>query len=117
MKKLLLTITGFFLAALSLIAAEAKTVLSISQKSPVPIVIPAKVSEADRNAARELRDYIAKITGAKIRILNEKRAPKGTAIYIGETEFAALSWDTGFGKNWKLNVQQFAVYDTWADYP
>ena len=88
MKKILLSITGFFLAALSLIAAETKTVFTISQKSPIPIVIPAKVSDADRYAARELRDYIGKITGAKVRILNEKRAPKGAAIYIGETEFA-----------------------------
>ncbi|MBR2616614.1 MAG: hypothetical protein IKC56_00045, partial [Clostridia bacterium] len=37
--------------------------------------------------------------------------------YIGDTDFAALNWKTGFGKNWKLNLQQFAVYDTWGEYP
>lgn len=88
MKKTLLFAAGFLLAAVSLFAAEAKTVFTISKKSPIPIVIPAKVTDADRYAARELRDYIGKITGAKVRILNEKRAPKGVAIYLGETAFA-----------------------------
>lgn len=88
MKKLLLLTASFVFTAISAFAAEAKIALTISQKSPIPIVIPAKVAEADRYAARELRDYIGKITGAKVRILNEKRAPKGAAIYVGDTEFA-----------------------------
>ncbi len=30
--------------------------------------------------------------------------------YIGDTDFAALNWKTGFGKNWKLNLQQYFIW-------
>ena len=96
MKKLLLLTASFVFTAISAFAAEAKIALTISQKSPIPIVIPAKVAEADRYAARELRDYIGKITGAKVRILymNLGESLHKASRYGSKIKLTALAaWD------------------------
>ncbi len=83
---------GFLTALIILTAAgcEQRQLIPERMSTAVPvrvICIPEKATEAEKNAADELRLYFAKITGVPIPVVSE--AKDHTAIaYVGRTRFA-----------------------------
>lgn len=64
--------------------------ISLSRQQPVALILPATPTAPEETAAGELKNYLAKITGATASILREP-APnaRGSRVYIGSTQFAA----------------------------
>jgi hypothetical protein len=58
-------------------------------KAMVPIVVKSDAaSQAEHTAAKELADYLKKISGAEFAVVEEKDFKGNSAIYVGWTEFA-----------------------------
>jgi len=74
--------------------ARDRAQLVLAQDGRAHVVIAfnsGESSEAERTAARELRLYLGKITGAEFSVVAEGAVGKGkSAIYLGPTRFAAL---------------------------
>lgn len=49
------------------------------------IVIAAEPDRLEQHAAGELQDYVRKITGKELPIVNEPKAPEGFGIWLGQT--------------------------------
>ena len=73
------------LFAVSVFAAEGVTIEVCGR---VPVVVPADRLLAEKTAANELVDYVAKVTGEKLSVVTEDKAPSGPAIHLGATAFA-----------------------------
>jgi len=72
------------------LAASAGDDFRLEQGRPVTIVLADSSVPAEKTAARELKDYLAKLTGAKCEIVAEAQASK-PAIFVGPTAFAEKS--------------------------
>ena len=57
----------------------------------VQIVVPAEETVTRKTAAKELKDYLVKATGQKVRIVREGETGPGKRIHLGPTAFAAKS--------------------------
>ena len=55
------------------------------------IVIPRKPSEVEQKAAAVLKDYIREISGAKLRIIRDRRKEKENEILIGRVNRSAIA--------------------------
>lgn len=63
--------------------------LSENGETRYAVALPASPSPAERNAAKELSEYLRKITGADFSIVEEGALPAGqNGLYIGDTKFA-----------------------------
>ena len=58
-----------------------------SLSAAMPIVVPKERRAADETAAKELQEYLGKITGEKFSVVFEEKAPEGPAIHLGKTAF------------------------------
>ncbi len=86
---------------------------SILPKSPyidlcqMPIVLPSVPTEIEKTAARELSEYIIKISGKTPPALQEGQEIIGS-IYIGKTRFATENGcsytDNAFGEGWAIQA-------------
>ncbi|MBU0607402.1 MAG: hypothetical protein KKI08_05920, partial [Armatimonadetes bacterium] len=80
-------------AALGLVAAgsdAAELRLSEGGRTTYAIIAGANPIPAEQTAARELAEYLEKVTGAEFRTVEETAAEKPVrAIYLGWTAFAA----------------------------
>ena len=56
--------------------ADQELVLSRDGKSDYVIVVPIQATPVERTAARELRDYLAKVTGAVLPLLSDVESPE-----------------------------------------
>ncbi len=70
------------------LAAKPLTLVSKGQASS-SIVIADNASEVARTAAELLSSHIERVSGAKLPIISESKAPAGTKIYVGATKAAA----------------------------
>ena len=83
----------------SLAASELDIV--VNAKPAATIVIPADPPKWTRQAADWLQEYIEKVSGARLPVLPEGKAPDGTLISVGHTrlfakqriELSGLRWD------------------------
>lgn len=58
-------------------------------KAAATVVVAADASPAEQTAAKDVADYLQKITGAEFRVRPEDRAPaNGTRLFVGPTAFA-----------------------------
>ena len=64
-------------AGLTSAAAADGLTLALSGKSEYVIVVPDKATPVEKTAARELRDHLAKVTGANLPVSAEAAAPAG----------------------------------------
>ena len=59
-------------------------------KAKATIVLATGATNSEKMAARELSDYLAKVTGGKFPVAQEANAGRPpSAIYVGPTAFAA----------------------------
>lgn len=81
-----------FTSALSLVSAcnlSAKPIqLAEGKAAQLPIVVSQTAITAEQTAAKELKEYLQKISGAEFAIVQEPDFKGGPAIYVGWTEFA-----------------------------
>jgi hypothetical protein len=81
-----------FTSALSLVSAcnlSAKPIqLAEGKAAKIPIVVSQTAITAEQTAAKELKEYLQKISGAEFAIVQEPDFKGGPAIYVGWTEFA-----------------------------
>ncbi len=76
-------------------AVTSEMALATDGRSDYAIVLPAQADECVRTAAKELRDYFEKITGAALPVLTEDAlSPGGKAILLGDCA-AALGMTGG----------------------
>lgn len=66
-------------------AQQSENIMEISKTKPVPIVLAKEASASEKSAAKELQNYLRKITDAECPIVEVAPAP---AIHIGPTELA-----------------------------
>ncbi len=81
------TLTAILLAPL---AASARDGFKLEKGRPVTIVLADSPIPAEETAARELKSYLAELTGATCEIVAEAHASK-PAIFVGPTTFAEKS--------------------------
>jgi hypothetical protein len=73
--------------------------LATDGQPPMTIVLAEDAISAERTAATELADYLAKITGGTFAVVGELAAPAGPRCYVGPTAFArkqgldSATWD------------------------
>lgn len=71
------------------------------------VVLPVDPTEVETNAAKELVDYVEKMTGKVIPVVNEGSAVEA-GIYVGDTEFAKTNNvtypSTEYGEGWAIKV-------------
>lgn len=84
--------------SLGIVLAENKTAKCI-------IVLANGAIEPEQTAARELANYLKKVTGAEFTIVKEgKETKKGTRIYVGPTKYA---------KDHGINCEQLGL-ESWV---
>ena len=71
------------------------------------VVLPASPTDVETNAAKELVDYVEKMTGKRISVVNEGAAVDA-GIYVGDTEFAKTNNvtypTTEYGEGWAIKA-------------
>ncbi len=71
------------------------------------VVLPASPTDVETNAAKELVDYVEKMTGKVISVVNEGAAVEA-GIYVGNTEFAKTNNvtcpTTEYGEGWAIKA-------------
>lgn len=67
--------------------ANAVMVLAKDGKSCATIIIKKDATDLQRGPAEELQDYIHKITGAVLPIVDDTRQPEGNLILVGQSRF------------------------------
>ncbi|MBX7210251.1 MAG: DUF4838 domain-containing protein [Verrucomicrobiaceae bacterium] len=88
MKHYLLLLTAFLSTSLSALhATAAPTVLVEDGKARATIMVPSQASPTVNRAAAELQDYLKKMSGARLPVVNDERAVEGTRIDVGLTQF------------------------------
>jgi hypothetical protein len=87
MRKIISTVCVALLAAVAY--AEEGIKLAVGNKPLVSIVVHSDGAiPAEKTAAKELSNYLKKITGVDFAPVEEKEFEGGPAIYVGWTEFA-----------------------------
>lgn len=61
--------------------------LDLTDCKTVTLVVPVERASVERTAEQELVDYVAKATGAKLKVVTEDAVFKGPAIHLGATAF------------------------------
>ena len=79
---------GASMVVASLLSGGSSETITIGAGARVPIVVPADRILAEKTAAAELAAYVAKVTGEKLAVVSEEKAPAGPAIHLGATAFA-----------------------------
>jgi hypothetical protein len=81
----------WLLVALAAVLALPSYAISLGREagSCVRIVLADDASQPEQTAARELSEYLGKVTGTPFNVSAEKTAGAGPAIYVGPTRFAA----------------------------
>ena len=79
----------FLLAASAFVLAAKPLTLVSNGKASSTIVIADNASEVARTAAELLANHIERVSGAKLPIVSESKAPAGTKIFVGATKAAA----------------------------
>ena len=102
---LLLTTAGIVTAAT---AAPDTAVLNAVVLEDLPIYVPSAATDVENSAAKELQNYLEKITGKKPSVWKEFSG-SSSGIYIGATKAAADSNVTftdnnGRGEGWAIKV-------------
>jgi hypothetical protein len=70
-------------------SSERRIVLAENKTAKCVIVLSDGAIEPEQTAARELADYLKKVTGAEFTIVKEEEeTKKGTRIYVGPTKYA-----------------------------
>ena len=78
------------IAMLLVIGAGAAHALEVSKATPATVIAAKDATVAEQTAAREVADYLGKVTGAKVGLITEKTAlPPGNRIFVGPTGAAA----------------------------
>ncbi|MEW6220251.1 MAG: DUF4838 domain-containing protein, partial [Thermodesulfobacteriota bacterium] len=67
-------------------AAAAKRIVIADGISDCSIVIPSKAYDSEKHAAGELQIYFEKMSGARVAVVSEDKAPAGCAILVGNTK-------------------------------
>ena len=75
-------------AVAALVSSAYALDLVADGKPACTIVLPAKSTYWEQVAARWIQTYVQKATGAKLVVVSEARAPKGTVISVGHTDMA-----------------------------
>lgn len=92
MNRMKLMIIGMAAMLASMTMSEAKdgdVILAKNGKALAAIVVNSEDAiPAEKTAAKELSDYLKKITGAEFATVEEKDFKGGPAIYVGNTAFA-----------------------------
>lgn len=80
---------GLSLSLLSVVATQAMT-LAKAGKAAATVVVAADATVAEQTAAREVADYLGRMTGATFPVVTEGAAvSRGTRILVGPTQSAA----------------------------
>ena len=66
---------SLLLFSIAPVSADQELTLSRDGKSDYVIVIPKQATPVEQTAARELRDYLAKVTGAVLPLLPDAESP------------------------------------------
>lgn len=106
--------TLLLLAFLCISAVNAESITLVKDgKAQSTIVIADDASEVARTAAELLAEHLQKSSNAKISIVKESAAPKGTKIYVGATKAAAkvgLSVDKFVREAWQIKAVNGDLY-------
>ena len=86
------TLAAHVVIALAVLPAGATAArgaaLATDGKPQMTIVLAEGAIPAERTAATELADYLAKVTGGKFAVVGEAAAPPGPGLYVGPTALA-----------------------------
>ena len=102
-----------FLAFASLVLTRCvlaqSAVLQLNERSKVVIALPQTASLPEQTAARELDDYLTRITGGDFRVQPETSTGSTPgAIYVGNTQFArraGVDGSTLASEEWRIKTQ------------
>ncbi|MFH1738615.1 MAG: DUF4838 domain-containing protein [bacterium] len=104
---LLLILTTFFC---QIISADANLILVKNGKAKSTIVISAQPSDQAAQAAQILQEYIEKISGAKLPVVNEKEKARGHRILIGYSQAVRdLGVEIPSGFTYQMNEEGFVI--------
>ena len=81
--------------------------LALTAGEKIPLVVPEARTPAEKTAARELVEYVGRVTGATLEVVPETAAPNGPAIHLGATAFArqVVSGLNGYGaEEWTVKA-------------
>ncbi len=95
------------LATLSIGSAQP-VAFTLNAESNVSIILPQNATLPEQTAARELSDYLTKITGGDFAVQNEPATATSTAIYVGDTAFAksvGVVGSTVASEAWRMKTQ------------
>lgn len=103
-----------FLAAshFALPAAAQSPALTFNTRSKVSIVIPQQALLPEKTAARDLDEYLTKITGGEFTVVPESAKLPASAIYVGNTAFARKAGIAVSGlafEEWRIKSQRNAL--------
>ena len=74
----------------------------------MPIVLPVEATKVEETAAKELRDYVKKMTGFELDIVTEGDGEVPAGIYVGATEYSAAEKvtfpDNELGEGWAIKA-------------
>ncbi len=111
-KKIFLMTVLFLAGALpiSVPAFSQPAAFTLNAKSKAAIVLPQNATLPEQTAARELVDYLTKITGGEFKIQAETAAGSTPrAIYVGNTQFAkraGVAGSTLASEAWRIKTQK-----------
>jgi hypothetical protein len=83
--------------------------LTFNAKSKVAIVLPQTTTLPEQTAARDLDEYLTKITGGDFIVTQEPIKPTSPAIYVGNTSFAktaGIAVNALASEEWRMKSQQ-----------
>ena len=74
---------AMLVATALLIASPARADVTVGTLATWPVVIPADAAPAERHAAEELRDLVARATGARMEIVTAGQ-PRASGVFLGK---------------------------------
>ncbi len=107
------TLTFSVIACLPTLGFSQPAALTWNAQSKVSIVLPQAATLPEQTAARELDDYLTKITGGDFIVQAEVAAGSTPgAIYVGNTKFAkraGVEWSTLAAEEWRIKTQNASL--------